>query len=70
MSKDEAEVLSIDGHQVPVTHPSKLYFSKQIRLTKLDLVIQGPDPSRDVYPALHGDGSGLRLTHGIQEYEQ
>jgi bifunctional non-homologous end joining protein LigD len=38
MSKDEAEVLSIDGHQVPVTHPSKLYFSKQIRLTKLDLV--------------------------------
>jgi bifunctional non-homologous end joining protein LigD len=39
VSKDEAaEVLSIEGHDVRVTHPSKLYFSKEIRLTKLDLV--------------------------------
>ena len=39
MSKDEAaEVLSVEGHDVRVTHPSKLYFSKEIRLTKLDLV--------------------------------
>jgi bifunctional non-homologous end joining protein LigD len=39
MSKEEAaEVLSIDGREVRVTHPSKLYFSKQVQLTKLDLV--------------------------------
>ena len=39
MSKDEAaEVLSIDGREVRVTHPSKLYFSRQAKLTKLDLV--------------------------------
>ncbi len=39
MAKDEAaELLSIDGHEVRVTHPDKLYFSKETRLTKLDLV--------------------------------
>jgi len=39
MSKDNAvEILSIDGHEVRVTHPDKLYFSKQVRLTKLDIV--------------------------------
>lgn len=39
MSGDEAaEILTIDGHQVRVTHPEKLYFSKQVRVTKLDLV--------------------------------
>jgi DNA ligase D-like protein (predicted polymerase) len=39
VSKEEAaEVLSIEGREVRVTHPSKLYFSKQIKLTKLDLV--------------------------------
>ncbi|HYK37423.1 non-homologous end-joining DNA ligase [Alloacidobacterium sp.] len=39
MPKTEAaEILSIDGHEVHVTHPDKLYFSRQIRLTKLDLV--------------------------------
>src|SRR6266436_5726688 len=39
MSKQEAaELLSIDGREVRVTHPDKLYFSKQTRLTKLDLV--------------------------------
>src|SRR5947207_435784 len=37
---DEApdEVLSIDGREVKVTHPDKLYFSRAVRLTKLDLV--------------------------------
>jgi bifunctional non-homologous end joining protein LigD len=39
VSKEEAaEVLSIDGREVRVTHPSKLYFSRQARLSKLDLV--------------------------------
>ncbi len=39
MSKEEAaEVLSIDGREVRVTHPSKLYFSRQAKLSKLDLV--------------------------------
>ena len=38
-SKDEAdEVLSIDGHEVHVTHPSKPYFSSGVRLSKLDVV--------------------------------
>jgi DNA ligase D-like protein (predicted polymerase) len=35
---DEAEVLSIDGREVRVTHPEKLYFSKQVKVSKLDLV--------------------------------
>src|SRR5262245_20330402 len=39
MAKDSAaEVLLIDGQEVRVTHPDKLYFSKQAKLTKLDLV--------------------------------
>ena len=39
MSKEEAaEVLSIEGREVRVTHPDKLYFSKQTKLSKLDLV--------------------------------
>src|SRR5882757_3778132 len=37
-NEEEAEVLSIEGHQVRVTHPNKLYFSKQTKLSKLDLV--------------------------------
>ena len=36
--KDDAEVLEIAGHSVRVSHPDKLYFSKQTRLSKLDLV--------------------------------
>jgi DNA ligase D-like protein (predicted polymerase) len=32
------EVLSIDGREVRVTHPDKLYFSRAVRLTKLELV--------------------------------
>jgi bifunctional non-homologous end joining protein LigD len=35
---ESAEILSIDGRDVRVTHPDKLYFSKQTRLTKLELV--------------------------------
>ncbi len=35
---DAAEVLSIEGRDVQVTHPDKPYFSKQIKLTKLDLI--------------------------------
>jgi bifunctional non-homologous end joining protein LigD len=39
VANDEAaEILSIDGQEVRVTHPDKLYFSRQTRLTKLDLV--------------------------------
>ena len=39
MGKQEgAELLSIDGHEVRVTHPEKLYFSKQTKVSKLDLV--------------------------------
>src|ERR1700743_232682 len=33
-----AEVLSIDGREVRVTHPDKLYFSKHVTVSKLDLV--------------------------------
>jgi bifunctional non-homologous end joining protein LigD len=39
VAKEEAsEILSIEGHEVRVTHPDKLYFSKAAKLTKLDLV--------------------------------
>jgi bifunctional non-homologous end joining protein LigD len=35
---DTAEVLTIDGREVAVTHPDKPYFSRQTKLSKLDLV--------------------------------
>jgi bifunctional non-homologous end joining protein LigD len=35
---DKAEILSLDGHDVRVSNPDKLYFSKQIKITKLELV--------------------------------
>src|SRR6266702_2675697 len=38
MKNDTAEVLSIEGREVRVTHPDKPYFSKQTQLSKLDLV--------------------------------
>lgn len=39
MAKEEdVEVLQIEGREVRVTHPGKLYFSKQTQLSKLDLV--------------------------------
>jgi bifunctional non-homologous end joining protein LigD len=37
-SKDTAEILSIDGREVEVTHPDKPYFSRQTKLSKLDIV--------------------------------
>jgi bifunctional non-homologous end joining protein LigD len=33
-----AEILTIDGHEVRVTNPGKLYFSREAQVTKLDLV--------------------------------
>src|SRR5213596_2359390 len=38
MKDDTAEVLSIEGREVRVTHPDKPYFYKQTKLSKLDLV--------------------------------
>jgi bifunctional non-homologous end joining protein LigD len=39
VKKEEAyELLSIGGREVRVTHPDKLYFSRQTKLSKLDLV--------------------------------
>ena len=37
-AEEPAEVLTIDGREVRVTHPEKLYFSRGVRLTKLELV--------------------------------
>jgi bifunctional non-homologous end joining protein LigD len=34
----DVENLDVDGHTVRVTHPEKLYFSRELRLTKLDIV--------------------------------
>ena len=36
--KETAETLTIDGREVRVTNPDKLYFSRDVRLTKLDVV--------------------------------
>src|SRR5438128_3908922 len=38
MKNDTAEVLSIEGREIRVTHPDKPYFSRQTELSKLDLV--------------------------------
>jgi DNA ligase D-like protein (predicted polymerase) len=35
---EDAEVLSIEGHEVRITHPDKPYFTRQEKLSKLDLV--------------------------------
>ncbi len=35
---ESAELLTIDGREIQITHPEKLYFSKQVQLTKLELV--------------------------------
>ncbi|HEY4183671.1 MAG TPA: DNA polymerase domain-containing protein [Polyangia bacterium] len=35
---DDALVLSLGGRDVRVTHPDKLYFSREVRLTKADIV--------------------------------
>lgn len=36
--EEAVEVLEIDGRAVRITHPDKVYFSRQAKLTKLDLV--------------------------------
>ena len=39
MEKEQAsEILLIEGQEVRVTHPDKPYFSRQVKLSKLDLV--------------------------------
>ena len=38
MKDDTATVLSIEGREIRVTHPDKPYFTKQTKLSKLDLV--------------------------------
>jgi DNA ligase D-like protein (predicted polymerase) len=38
VKSETAEVLSIEGREVRVTHPEKLYFSKETKLSKLDLI--------------------------------
>ena len=37
-AKEQAEVLSIDGREVHITHPDKPYFTVQTKLSKLELV--------------------------------
>ena len=36
--KESAEVLSIDGREVRISNPDKLYFSRDVKLSKLDVV--------------------------------
>src|SRR5216683_4469734 len=36
--KETAEILSIDGRDVRISNPDKLYFSRDVKLTKLDVV--------------------------------
>src|SRR6185436_11822448 len=38
MAKPEAEVLTIEGREVRVTNPDKPYFSREAKLSKLELV--------------------------------
>ena len=38
MSKESVELLSIEGREVRVTHPEKPYFSRDVKLSKLDIV--------------------------------
>jgi DNA ligase D-like protein (predicted polymerase) len=35
--KQAAEVLTLDGHEVQITNPGKLYFSRDVKLTKLEV---------------------------------
>jgi bifunctional non-homologous end joining protein LigD len=38
VAKEDAEVLEVEGREVRITHPEKAYFSKQVRLSKIDVV--------------------------------
>lgn len=35
---DNAELLNLNGHEVRISHPEKLYFSREVQITKFDLV--------------------------------
>jgi DNA primase len=35
---DAFEVLTVDGREIRITHPDKLYFSRQVKVSKLELV--------------------------------
>jgi len=35
---DAAEILVVEGHEVRITHPDKPYFSKETKLSKIDIV--------------------------------
>jgi bifunctional non-homologous end joining protein LigD len=35
---EQAEMLSVGGREVRISHPDKLYFSRQVKLSKLDIV--------------------------------
>src|SRR5437764_7825789 len=37
-AKESAETLFVEGREVRITHPEKLYLSRAVRLTKLDIV--------------------------------
>jgi DNA ligase D-like protein (predicted polymerase) len=37
-NEDDAEVLSIEGREVRITHPAKPYFTRRTKVSKLDLV--------------------------------
>lgn len=36
--EEKTETLTIEGHEVRITHPDKPYFTKQVKVSKLDLV--------------------------------
>jgi bifunctional non-homologous end joining protein LigD len=38
VGKQQEEVLAIEGREVHITHPAKLYFSRELQVSKLDLV--------------------------------
>jgi len=37
-AKEDAEIITVDGREIRVTHPDKPYFSREVTLSKLDLV--------------------------------
>ncbi len=38
MGKEDVELLTVEGREIRITHPSKPYFTRQTQLSKLDLV--------------------------------
>jgi bifunctional non-homologous end joining protein LigD len=38
MARDEVEILTIGGREVRITHPAKPYFTREAKLSKLDIV--------------------------------